>query len=61
VRRVKGAVFFGGKTGLDTLAVEQNVCGVSDFDTLLGDFWPEGESVDQFIATMRAWRRDGKP
>jgi hypothetical protein len=30
------------------------------FEDLLGDFWPEDESCDDFIATIRQWRREGK-
>jgi hypothetical protein len=55
----KGAVFFGGKTDLDILAAQQGVSAVSDFDSLLGDFWPEEGCADQFIATVREWRREG--
>lgn len=25
----------------------------------MGDFWPEDESIDDFIAAVREWRRDG--
>jgi hypothetical protein len=25
----------------------------------MGDLWPEDESVDDFIAEVREWRRDG--
>jgi hypothetical protein len=31
------------------------------FDDLLGDFWPEDESADEFMATLREWRREGRP
>jgi hypothetical protein len=31
------------------LAAEQGVKPVEDFDALLGDFWPEDESVDEFL------------
>jgi hypothetical protein len=27
---------------------------------LLGDFWPEEESVDDFLAAMREWRGHAK-
>jgi hypothetical protein len=57
-RGEEGAVFLAGKTDLDILAAQQSVSIVSDFDSLLGDFWPEEESVDQFIATIREWRRE---
>ena len=60
-RGAKGTSFFTGKTDLEVLAAQQRVSTVSNFDTLLGDFWPEEESADQFIATVREWRREGKP
>jgi hypothetical protein len=58
-RGEKRAVFFGGKTDLDILAAQQGVSAVCDFDSLLGDFWPEEGCADQFIATVREWRREG--
>lgn len=58
-RGEKGAVFFGAKTDLDILAAQQGVSVVTDFDSLLGDFWPEEWCADQFIATVREWRREG--
>lgn len=27
-------------------------------EDLWGDFWPEGESVDDFIAAVRTWRQE---
>lgn len=31
---------------------------VQSLDELWGDFWPEDESVDDFIDTVRQWRKD---
>ena len=45
--REKGPVFFRDKTDLDILAAQQGVSAVSDFDSLLGDFWPDEECADQ--------------
>jgi hypothetical protein len=39
------------------LAKAQGVLPLSSFDDLLGDFWPEDESVDEFIAEIRELRR----
>jgi hypothetical protein len=39
-----------------TLAEHQGVQSVADFDALLGG-WPEDESIDDFIAAVRAWRQ----
>ncbi len=44
---------------LATLAAQQGVSPVTNFDDLLGDFWPEDETADEFIAAVRQWRRDG--
>jgi hypothetical protein len=38
------------------LAAEQGVKPIEDIDELVGDFWPEEESADEFLATLRAWR-----
>jgi hypothetical protein len=57
-RGEKGAAFFESTTDLKILAAQQGVSAVSDFDSLLGDFWPEDESADQFIASVREWRRE---
>ena len=42
------------------LAEEQGVKPL-DLDALLqkADFWPEDESVDEFIATIDQWRSEG--
>jgi hypothetical protein len=58
-RGEKGTSFFDGKADVEALAAQQRVFTVSDFDSLLGDCWPEEESVDQFIATIREWRCEG--
>ena len=42
---------------IDQLAAEQGTRPM-DFDEMLGDFWPEEESVDDFIAALRAWRSE---
>ena len=44
------------------LAAEQ---GVKPFDFAearqAASFWPEDESVDEFVATLREWRQDAPP
>ncbi|MFN0104293.1 MAG: hypothetical protein ACKV2U_19680 [Bryobacteraceae bacterium] len=45
-----------GHPSTEELTREQDVTPVSDARELLGDFWPEDESVDDFIAAVRAWR-----
>jgi hypothetical protein len=41
--------------------IERQGAGPINFDDLLAkaDFWPEDESVDEFIATIRRWRDEG--
>lgn len=52
--------FFDTTVDLETLAAEQGVCVVSNFDNLLGNFWPEEEATDDFITTVRRWRHEGE-
>jgi plasmid stability protein len=42
---------------ISTLLQEQGVKTIVDPDELRGTSWPEDESVDDFIATVRRWRR----
>ena len=48
-----------GRT-VEAIAAEQGVGPVEDFDKLLGDFWPEDETADEFIAAVRRWRHERK-
>jgi hypothetical protein len=41
------------------LAKEQGVEPVRDISSLYGDFWPEDESVEEFLVTLRRWRQEG--
>jgi hypothetical protein len=43
------------------LAEQQGVKPVERFEDLLGDFWPEDESIDDFIAAVRQWRAEDVP
>ena len=43
---------------LERLAAEQGVQAITDFDLLRAEFWPEEESVDDSVRTMRELRRD---
>jgi hypothetical protein len=44
---------------LDALARSQGAPLAVRTEDLIGDFWPEDESCDEFIATVRRWRREG--
>jgi hypothetical protein len=48
------------KIDIETLATQQGVTSVENFDKLLGDFWPENEKADEFISAVREWRREGE-
>lgn len=51
---------FKEKSEIEQLAAEQGVSVVTDFNALLGNFWPEDESADDFITQVRAWRLEDK-
>jgi len=42
---------------LERLAAEQNVNPISNLDMLRADFWPQDESVDDFVRSVRERRR----
>jgi hypothetical protein len=46
-----------GKT-VEELAAEQGVEPIGDPRTLRGDFWPQDESVDDFVSWLRGLRRE---
>ena len=43
---------------LEELAEQQGVKAVADPSTLTGDFWPEDETTEEVIATLRQWRKE---
>lgn len=42
---------------IDQLVIEQ-VVPENSLEYLNGDFWPEEEDIDEFIATMGKWRHE---
>jgi uncharacterized protein (DUF433 family) len=54
------AGLFERKSDLNQLAREQDVSAVVDFESLLGNFWPEDESADDFITQLRSWRKQDR-
>jgi len=44
----------------ETLARQQKVTPIENPEELLGDFWPEDEDIEDFLATIKRWRREGK-
>jgi hypothetical protein len=55
----KSADFWRSKS-VEELAREQGVKPVENPEELKGDFWPEDESIDDFLAWLRARRHEGK-
>jgi hypothetical protein len=43
---------------LDAMAIAQGVPLNVKVEDLYGDFWPEDETCDEFIATIRRWRQE---
>jgi hypothetical protein len=50
--------FLDWRIDLDALATQQGVHTSNSIAELKGDFWPE-EDLDEFLATVRQWRREG--
>jgi hypothetical protein len=46
-----------GVRSLEDLAAQQGITPMDDLDALLGKPSPEDESVDEFQALLRGWRR----
>ena len=40
----------------DELIAQQDKGPIQDPKTLLGDFWPEDEPVEEFLSALREWR-----
>ena len=49
-----------GHPGIEELIAEQGLVFPRDPRDLLGDFWPEEETIDDFLSPMREWRGHSK-
>jgi hypothetical protein len=49
-----------GHPTTDELVSAQGLTFPRDPHDLLGDFWPEEESIDDFLSAMREWRGHAK-
>jgi len=47
--------FYASPT-VDELIAQQGKGPISDPTVLLGDFWPEDEPVEDFLAALHKWR-----
>jgi hypothetical protein len=56
-RVIHEAIDFWKGATIAELAKMQDARPVRSLDDLWGNFWPENESVDAFIASIRQWRR----
>ena len=45
-----------GHPSVEELVAEQQLTSPRDPHDLLGDFWPEEESIDDFLTAMKEWR-----
>jgi hypothetical protein len=45
-----------GHPALDQLMVEQGTGPIADVSVLRGDFWPDEESIEDFLDPLREWR-----
>ena len=50
-----------GHPTADELISVQGLTFPRDPHELLGDFWPEEESIDDFLSAMRLWRGHAEP
>ena len=49
-----------GHPSIDELVVEQGTRFPADPAELLGDFWPEEESIEDFLRALHEWRGHDK-
>lgn len=55
-----GETFWDRKTTLADLIARQGAKPVTRIEDLKADFWPEEESIDEFVRTIRQWRCEGE-
>ena len=51
-----GKTYSGGSSVHRGVITEQGTVFPADPSDLLGDFWPEEESIDEFLAALHEWR-----
>jgi hypothetical protein len=44
-----------GHPSIEELIAEQGTAFPADPSDLLGDFWPEEESIDEFLTALHEW------
>ncbi len=58
IAAIPGEIEFWHGASIQELAEVQGVGPVESVDSLRGNFWPEDESTDEFVGTIRQWRRE---
>lgn len=43
---------------IESLAAQQCAPASTSVEGLKGDFWPAGEDLEEFVSTVRQWRRE---
>ena len=51
---------FDAHPSLEELIAQQGKGPIQDVNILRGDFWPENEPVEEFIAALHEWRGHDK-
>lgn len=51
--------FFGKRVTVQELALQQGIAPARNLADFRGEFWPDGETVDDFMAAVRQWRHEG--
>jgi len=47
---------FDADPSLDEIIAQQGKGPITDLSMLHGDFWPEEESIEEFLAALHEWR-----
>jgi hypothetical protein len=51
---------FDASPSLDELIAQQEKNPIDDVRILHGDFWPEDESIEEFLTALHEWRGHGR-
>jgi hypothetical protein len=54
--KLPGRYFATGHPSIEQLIAEQGTGPIADVSVLRGDFWPEEESLEEFLETLHDWR-----
>jgi hypothetical protein len=57
-RHIAQSMDFYSPSDVEALARKHGVSSNTKFEDLLGNFWPEDDSVEDFLAARERWRRE---